>query len=161
MNFSRQWEHKSWCTRKELESLIGSLHHVLKVVPPGHNFLWSIIDLLWAFQAPVHPIRLNMEFCLDLCWWLEFTQSWNGISLFCMPSICSLLELFIASNSSGAIGFSAIWNNVWFAGSWPFFAPSTNITALELFPLLWQLMLGAINGNGCRSSFSVTTMQSS
>ena len=26
---------KRWCTRKELESLIGSLQHVCKIIPPG------------------------------------------------------------------------------------------------------------------------------
>ena len=50
------------CTRTELESLIGSLHHVTKVVPPGGTFLRRMIDLLCAFRSPSHPIRLNCEF---------------------------------------------------------------------------------------------------
>ena len=68
-----QWASKKWCTRTE--SLIGSLHHVTKVVPPGCAFLCRMIDLLCAFRSPSHPIRLNREFRRDLAWWLEFLQS--------------------------------------------------------------------------------------
>ena len=131
----RDWACKKWCTRKELESLIGSLHHVTKVVPPGRTFLRRMIDLLCAFHSRTHPIRLNWEFRRDLAWWLEFLHSWNGVSFFRMPSVCSFPDLFVASDSSGAVGFGAIWRNTWFSGIWPAAVPS-NITALELFPIV-------------------------
>ena len=54
-----QWASKRWCTCTELESLIGSLHHITKVVAPGRTFLCRMIDLLCAFRSPSHPIRLN------------------------------------------------------------------------------------------------------
>ena len=131
-----QWASKKWCTRTELESLIGSLHHVTKVVPPGRTFLRRMIDLLCAFRSPSHPIRLNCEFRRDLAWWLEFLHSWNGVSFFRLPSICSFPDLFVASDSSGSHGFGAIWRNAWLAGSWPASVPASNITALELFPIV-------------------------
>ena len=40
------WASKSGYTRKELESLCGSLHHVCKVVPPGRSFLRRMLNLL-------------------------------------------------------------------------------------------------------------------
>lgn len=131
-----QWACKKWCTRKELESLIGSLHHVTKVVPPGRAFLRRMINLLCAFRSSSHPIRLNLEFRHDLAWWLEFLQSWNGVSFFRMPSTSSFPDLFVASDSSGAVGFGAIWRNAWFSKLWPVSVPSSNITALELFPIV-------------------------
>ena len=85
-----QWAPKKWCTRQELESLIGSLHHVTNVVPPGRTFLRRMIDLLCAFRSPSHPIRLNWEFRRYLAWRLEFLLSWNGVSFFRMPPIRSL-----------------------------------------------------------------------
>ena len=33
------WQSKQWCSRTELESLIGTLHHVCKVIPPSRSFL--------------------------------------------------------------------------------------------------------------------------
>ena len=35
----RTWTSKKWCTRKELESLVGKLNHACSVVAPGHTFL--------------------------------------------------------------------------------------------------------------------------
>ena len=132
----QRWSAKSWCSRMELESLIGSLHHVTKVVPPGRSFLRRMIDLLCAFRSPSHPIRLNTDFRRDLGWWLDFLQTWNAVSFFRMPSVSSLPEFFVASDSSGAHGFGAIWRNEWFAGYWPPSVPTTNITTLELFPIV-------------------------
>ena len=53
-----------------------------------------------------------------------------------MPSICSFPDLFVASDSSGSLGFGAIWRNAWLAASWPASVPAANITALELFPIV-------------------------
>ena len=130
-----QWVSRRWCTRKELESLIGSLHHITKVLPPGRSFLRRMIDLLCAFRSLSHPICLNVEFCRESAWWLEFLQSWNGVSFFRMPSICSLSDLFVTTDSVGAFGFGAIWRNAWFSCSWPFPVPAINITTLELLPI--------------------------
>ncbi len=179
MQLLREWAGKKWCKRKELESLIGSLHHVTKVVPPGRTFLRRMIDLLSAFRSPSHPIRLNREFRRDLAWWLDFFQSWNGVSFFRMPSVCSFPDLFVASDSSGAIGFGAIWRNAWFSGTWPAAVPSTNITALELFPIVvaaivwgchWQRLqveflsdnnavVAVINSGSSRDSLSMHLMR--
>ena len=57
----RSWLCRKWCFRRELESLIGHLHHAAKVVWPGQTFLHRMIDLLQVccFQTKDHPIRLN------------------------------------------------------------------------------------------------------
>ena len=77
-----RWSRKSTCTRRELESLIGHLHHACRVVRPGRTFLRRMINLLCCFRNSSHPIRLNVEFRRDL---LSFFQSWNGVSFFCHP----------------------------------------------------------------------------
>ncbi len=41
-----EWEKKKSCTRQELESLIGTLHHACKVIPSGRSFLRQAISLL-------------------------------------------------------------------------------------------------------------------
>ena len=40
------WMPRRWCRKRELESLIGHLHHAAKVVWPGRTFLRRFIDLL-------------------------------------------------------------------------------------------------------------------
>ena len=145
-----QWASKKWCTRTELESLIGSFHHVTKVVPPGRTFLHRKIDLLCAFRSPSHPIRLNTEFRRDLAWWLEFLQSWNGVSFFRMPSICSFPDLFVASV---LVQFAAT------RGWWRRCRPPIS-RRWSYFPLWSWRTLGGVNGHAYKLSSFATTMPS-
>ena len=59
------WLARRWCNRRELESLIGHLHHAAKVVWPGRTFLHRMIDLLCCFCKKDQPICLNEEFHRD------------------------------------------------------------------------------------------------
>ena len=52
-----QWASKKWCTLKELQSLIGHLHHACKVLWSGRTFIRRMIDLLRCFRSPSHPIH--------------------------------------------------------------------------------------------------------
>ena len=79
------WSVKRHCMRKELESLIGTLHHACKVIPQGRTFIRRMINLLSAFRRDDHPIRLNREFHLDLSWWREFFISWTGLVFYSPP----------------------------------------------------------------------------
>ena len=59
-----EWIDRKVCTRRELESLIGSLNHTYKVVRPGRSFLRRMLDLLHRAnrgmkQRPYHHICLN------------------------------------------------------------------------------------------------------
>ena len=179
LQLPREWAGKKWCKRKELESLIGSLHHVTKVVPPGRTFFTPhdrpVMRL--SFTIPPHSPESGIPPRFGLV--VGFSPSWNGVSFFRMPSVCSFPDLFVASDSSGAIGFGAIWRNAWFSGTWPAAVPSTNITALELFPIVvaaivwgchWQRLqveflsdnnavVAVINSGSSRDSLSMQLMR--
>lgn len=60
------WLSCHCCTKNQLESLIGHLHHAAKVVWSGRTFLRPMINLLCCFCRDDHPIRRNSEFKLDL-----------------------------------------------------------------------------------------------
>jgi hypothetical protein len=104
----QSWSRKKTCTRRDLESLIGSLHHACRVVVPGRTFLRRMIDLLCCFRHRDHPIRLNVEFRRDLQWWLSFFQEWNGVSFFLSPAVSPLPDLVVSSDASGSCGFGAL-----------------------------------------------------
>lgn len=61
-----QWSTGKCSKKKELQSLIGLLHHACMVVWPGRTFLRRTIDLLSCFRNDSHPICLNVEFGKDL-----------------------------------------------------------------------------------------------
>jgi hypothetical protein len=75
-----EWSTRKWCTRVQLESLIDKLHHACLVVWPSRTFLCRMINLLCAFRSRDHPIRLNIEFRLDLQWWIEFLDDSRQVS---------------------------------------------------------------------------------
>lgn len=131
-----RWSRKSTCNRRELESLIGHLHHACRVVRPGRTFLRRMINLLCCFRNSSHPIRLNVEFRRDLQWWLSFFQSWNGVSFFLSPAVSPLPDLVVSSDASGALGFGAVWQREWFSQSWSFLPRPASIAFLELLPVV-------------------------
>ena len=130
------WRNRCWCTRHQLESLIGHLHHAAKVVWPGRTFLRHMIDLLRCFHKHDHPIRLNVEFHLDLQWWLQFLSSWNGVALWLFSGMAAAPDLEVTSDASGSLGFGAYFRGEWFSGSWTTSQVSQSIAYKELFPVV-------------------------
>ena len=148
------WSQNCCCKHKELESLIGHLQLTYKVVPQGRSFLRRMINLLCAFRGDDHPIRLNQEFFLDLAWWQEFLQSWNGCSFLQYPKWAPLPDFGVSSDASGALGYGAVFQGHWFSGAWLPTQVSQSIEYKELFPIVWQLTSGVPDGplNGSTSN---------
>ena len=63
----REWSHKRACTKRELLSLVGLLHHAATVVKPGRMFVRRLIDLSAIPELHFH-VRLNKDACSDI-WW--------------------------------------------------------------------------------------------
>ena len=130
------WCGRRWCSRHQLESLIGHLHHAAKVVWPGRSFLRRMIDLLRCFRRRDHPIRLNSEFQLDLQWWHQFLSSWNGVYFWLFPGMSATPDLEVTLDASGSLGFGAYFRNKWFTGSWAPSQAAQSIAYKELFPIV-------------------------
>ena len=71
-NVLSQWSTHKCCKKKELQSLIGLLHHACVVVWPGRTFPSRNDRSIFLFHNDSHPIRLDVEFKKDLAWWVEF-----------------------------------------------------------------------------------------
>jgi len=130
------WSARHFCKRRELESLIGHLHHVCKIAPQGRTFLRRMINLLCTFRHDDHLIRLNQEFHRDLTWWRELFQSWDGLSFFLMPAWAPLPDFQVSSDAAGSLGFGAIFNNQWFYGGWAVSQQPRSMAYKELFPIV-------------------------
>ncbi|KAK3733348.1 hypothetical protein QZH41_003611 [Actinostola sp. cb2023] len=76
------WQSRTSCTKRQLQSSIGKLDFICTVCRPGRTFLRRMIDLLTSVRHPSHHIRLNKRFTKDLQWWLIFLRDWNGHSMF-------------------------------------------------------------------------------
>ena len=124
------------CNRRELESLIGHLHHAAKVVWPGRTFLRRMIDLLCWFRKRDHPICLNKEFHLDLCWWHQFLFQWHGVSFRLFPGLSPEADEEVSSDAAGSLGYGAFLKDCWFAGPWAPSQQQQSIAYKELFPVV-------------------------
>ena len=61
-----EWEKRKSCTRREMESLVGTLQHAATVIRPGRSFLRRAINLLTGTKQQHHHIRLNTQFRADM-----------------------------------------------------------------------------------------------
>lgn len=127
------WESKRSCTRRELESLIGTLQHACKVIRPGRSFLRRAIALLSVAKQPYHYIRLNNEFKSDLMWWKTFARGWNGTSIIVR---LGQPEVTMVSDASGVWGCGAWSENSWFQMEWDEASREKNISVKELLPII-------------------------
>ena len=125
------WGDRKSCSKKELESLIGTLNHACKVICPGRSFLRRMIDLLKRYKMAHHQIRLNREFRSDLRWWTNFIVPWNGVSYLSAGPTSEF-----ASDASGSWGCGAHTTDSWFQIRWDEQSLPFSITINELLPIM-------------------------
>ena len=101
-----------------LKSLLGHLHHAIKVVYPGHPFLHRLCDLLHCTHSHSQSrfIRVNHDKRADLAWWSVFLCDWNGISFFTSPNWLHLSDLQLLTDATGDVGFGAFLDGHCFLG---------------------------------------------
>ena len=102
--------------KRQILSLVGSLHHATKVVYYGRTF----ISRMYVTAAKVKELdyftRLNMNFCSDLLWWYTFITTWDGHSLFRWHTLQHSATIIIQTDASGTLGCGAVFG---FSGSGP------------------------------------------
>ena len=121
---------------RELQSLIGLLNFTCLVVVPGRAFLRRLLDLTKGVRQPYHHIRLSQSAQLDLALWFKFLSQFNGRSFFLDDVWETSHTLQLYTDSSGSMGFGAVFGKHRFSGTWPYSWHSFNIAVLELFPIV-------------------------
>ena len=149
------FSNKVSASKRQLQSLAGSLNFACHVVHGGRTFLRRVIDCIHKLRLPSHRSRLSMQFRADLSWWKTFLVTFNGRSM-----MLDFRQPVYFQTDASFHGFGAVCSDDWFAGSWsdcpaPDFRSSlfhnqhcshaghtidpslrSNINYLELFPIL-------------------------
>ena len=76
-----QFASKSKVTKKQLQSLLGSLLYITKYVKPAHFFLNRMLQLLRDSKLK-SIIKLNENFHKDLNWFNTFLWQYNGVTFY-------------------------------------------------------------------------------
>ena len=98
-----------------------------------------IIDLTVGIQSPHHLIRLSKDVKEDLKVWQSFLSHFNGRSLFLEETWYSSLKLDLYTDTSGALGFGAIYGSRRCYGKWSETWSYCNIAILEFYPIVLSL----------------------
>ena len=170
------WGDRKACTRRELESLTGTLNHACKAVRPGRSFLRRMLNLLKSPHAQnarkraMQQIRLNRDFRSDLQWWRVFAERWNGTAIATVGEGNPSIELI--SDASGKWGCGAWSGTSWFQLRWNSISQGFAICVKELIPIvvaivIWgerwrgqrvlcrcdnQAVVAALNSRSCREN---------
>ena len=105
-------------TKHKILSLIGKLHFVCRVCPPGRTFLWWLIETSKKAWYLHHCIKLNSEFWADIAWWLTYLPSWNGVSFLYDADWTSTPDVELFTDASNK-GFGCYFQGQWCQGTFP------------------------------------------
>ena len=151
------FRNRSRATKRQIQRLCGIIAHCAKVVKGGRTFSKRIIDLLSGLKDGNPRIRLTEEFRLDVEWWLNFAQVFNGVE--CIIPVNDGSGPTFATDSS-LKGYGIVSSDDWQAGYFnneefptdigrcdPYHGhwlnvvvPANNINFLELVPI-WLALI--------------------
>jgi hypothetical protein len=66
-------------TKRQLQSLAGLLNWACQAVKGGRFFLRRILDSINKLKGAKHKVQLTSDFKLDINWWLDFLERFNGV----------------------------------------------------------------------------------
>ena len=71
---------KTFMTKRKLQSLLGKLLYINKIIQPARGFLNRMLQTLRKMQG--RRMRINSDFKKDLYWFKWFLQDFNGCTSF-------------------------------------------------------------------------------
>lgn len=104
---------------KKLASLIGKLSFAARCVQASRPFLRRMWNLIKTVKSGFRNSRivLSNSFWLDLHWWNQFLESWNGVSFWSFHGSASSADITMYSDAS-ATGFGVHFLDSSFYGHW-------------------------------------------
>ena len=132
-------------TVKQIQSLCGLLNFLCKCVILGRAFLTRLYALVSPKLKPHHHLYLNNEARIDLDIWRKFL---NYPDIFCRPFMefgaATADDICMYSDASGVIGFGALCDSSWLAGTWDQQFIKEQKPSIE-FLELWALTAGVLS----------------
>ena len=89
---AKSWARKTVATKQELQSILGKLMWVSKVVRYARCFVTRIISILKGLRYQKQKVKLNEETRKDFLWWSVFLPVFNGVELLVPDTVyCSII----------------------------------------------------------------------
>ena len=100
-----EWQSKTSCSKRQLQSLLGQLLYIHKCVRPSRIFLNRMCELLRQ-NYNASTIKLTQAFQRDLRWFRGFLDEYNGVSMYNHRKIDHVIELDACLDCLGGV-----WKN--------------------------------------------------
>ena len=141
-----KWASKHTATKKQLQSLVGSLIYIHKCVKPARLFVNRILATLR--EAPERGcIHLSQEFKKDIAWFNSFLVQFNGRTFYSKGIIQPVTNIFL---DASLIGLGGVWNQQVYQCLVPTFDQAVSIVHYEMINILLALRLWARDLSGKR-----------
>ena len=89
---SKSWARKTVATKQELQSVLGKLMWVSKVVRHSRCFVARIIGILKGLRTQKQKVTLSSDVKKDFLWWSHFLPVFNGVELLVPATVfCSVI----------------------------------------------------------------------
>ena len=86
------WSRKTVATKEELQSILGKLIWISKVVRFSRIFVSRIIAALKTLKSQKQKIKMSREIRKDFLWWTNFLDVFNGVELLIPSTVyCNIL----------------------------------------------------------------------
>ena len=102
----KKWAGKTYCSKTDLQSLLGLLLYITKCIKPARFFLNIMLQLL-RDNNNVRKILLTEDFFLDLGWFDAFPEHYNGVTYYDQSNCHSQMHL-----DASLTGLSAVFGNM-------------------------------------------------
>ena len=139
-----EWRTKRFCSKRQLQSLLGSLLYICKCVKPARVFLNRMLTLL-RDNVNNNTIYLSEEFFKDLNWFSLFLKQFNGVVFYDVRPISADLCL-----DACLTGLGGVFGRQCYALPLPRDFHSYTIVHLEMLNVLVALKIWAYQWTNCK-----------
>ena len=103
------WSQKTYCSKRDLQSLLGHLLYIAKCVRPARIFLNRMLQVL-RDNADKAKILLTEQFARDLNWFNLFLSQYNGVTFYDNLICQAEMHLDASLTGLGAVFNDMIYN---------------------------------------------------
>ncbi len=124
-------------SKRQLQSLAGSLNWACQVIHNGRTFLRRVIDLQASLKQPSHKVRLTDDFHGDLNWWRQFLSVFNGTR-----RILDKRPVMSMTTDACLTGGGGVFSGDYFYVNWDLDMPSVScwhINYKEVMAIMWAV----------------------
>ena len=128
-----KWTNKKYCSKRQLQSLLGSLLYISKCVKASRFYLNRLLDVLRSIEDK-KMVPVTREAQRDINWFQKFIPKYNGVTFFDQKPIDHSIEL-----DASLQGMGACWGSQIYAFQIPLGYMDMLIVHLEMLNILAAL----------------------